>query len=92
MNRYEDRTELSNVIFPLFGGTFPRVDRLCGDTCPYVCPQAQTNIALSQTMGFLNENMTWFFVYFGQLLPGLSLIVGFFKNFGIVIVFNWLFQ
>ena len=44
-----------------------RVDRLCGDTCPYVCPQtglnkAQTNIALSQTMGFLNENMTWFFL------------------------------
>ena len=33
-----------------------------------------------------------FFVYFGQLLSGLSLIVGFFKNFGIVIVFSWLFQ
>ena len=44
-------------------------------------------------MGFLNENMTWFFVYFGQLLSGLSLIVGFFKNFGIVIVFySWRFQ
>ena len=43
-------------------------------------------------MGFFNENMTWFFfVYLGQLLSGLSLIVGFFKNFGIVIVFSWLF-
>ena len=53
----------------------------------------QTNIALSQTMGFFNENMTWFFfVYFGQLLSGLSLIVGFFKNFGTVIVFSWLSQ
>ena len=29
---------------------------------------------------------------FGQLLSGLSLIVGFFKNFGMVIVFSWLFQ
>ena len=40
---------------------FPRVDRLCGDTCSYVCPQtwleeARTNIGLSPTMGFLNEN------------------------------------
>ena len=44
-------------------------------------------------MGFFNENMTWFFfVYFGQLLSGLSLIVGFFKNFGIVIVFRWFFS
>ena len=31
-------------------------------------------------------------MYFGQLLSGLSLIVGFLKNFGIVIVFSWLFQ
>ena len=44
-------------------------------------------------MGFLNENITWAFsVYFPQLLSGLSFIVGFFKNFGIVIVFSWLFQ
>ena len=43
-------------------------------------------------MGFFNENMSWFFVYFGQLLSGLSLTVGFFKNFGIVIVFSWLFS
>ena len=43
-------------------------------------------------MGSLNENMTWFFVYFGQLLSGLSLIVGFFKNFGTVIVCSWRFQ
>ena len=44
-------------------------------------------------MGFFNENMTWFFfVYFGQVLSGLSLTVGFFKNFGIVIVLSWLFQ
>ena len=50
-------------------------------------------IALSQIMGFLNENMTcFFFVYFGQLLSNLSLIVGLFKNFGIAIVFSWLFQ
>ena len=38
-----------------------------GHMCLYVCPQtglqeAQTNIALSQTMGFFNENMTWFFL------------------------------
>ena len=40
-------------------------------------------------MGIFNENMTWFlFVYFGQLLSGLSLIVGFFKNFGTVIVLS----
>ena len=44
-------------------------------------------------MGFFNENMTWFFfLFFGQLLSGLSLTVGFLKNFGIVIVFSWLFQ
>ena len=35
-------------------------------------------------MGFLNENMTWAFVYF--------LNCGFFKNFGIVIVCCCLFQ
>ena len=41
-------------------------------------------------MDFLNENITWaFFVYFGQLLSGLSLTVSFFKNFGIVIVFSY---
>ena len=39
----------------------PRVDRLCGDICSYVCPQtwlndARTNIGLSPTMSFLNEN------------------------------------
>ena len=37
------------------------LERLCGDTCPYVCPQTwlnetRTNIGLSPTMGFLNEN------------------------------------
>ena len=32
------------------------------------------------------------FLYFGQLLSGLSLIVGFFKNSGIVIIFSWVFQ
>ena len=31
-------------------------------------------------------------MYFGQLLSGLSLIVEFFKNFGIVIVVSWLFS
>ena len=31
-------------------------------------------------------------MFFGQLLSGLSLTVGFLKNFGIVIVFSWLFQ
>ena len=44
-----------------------RVDRSRGNTCSYVCPQtwlkqAQTNIALSQTIGFLNENITWAFL------------------------------
>ena len=42
-------------------------------------------------MGFFNENNNCFFVYFRQLLSGLSLIVDFFKYFGIVIVFSWLF-
>ena len=76
------------------GSSVTRVDRLSGDACPYVCPQtglnqAQTNIALSQNMGFFNENMTWFFCVFRTIAVRL---VGFFKNFGIVIVFNWLFQ
>ena len=31
-----------------------------------------------------------FFVHFGKLLSGLSLTVGVFKNFRIVIVFSWL--
>ena len=44
-------------------------------------------------MSFLNKKYhLGFFVYLGQLLSRLSLIVGFFKNFGIVIVFSWLFQ
>ena len=65
----------------------PEVDRLCGDTCSYVCPQARlneasTNICLSPTMGFLNENDCLdYFAIFGELSSGLSFTVGFFKTF-----------
>ena len=74
-----------------------RVDRLRGDTCPYVCPQtglnqAQTNIALSQTMGFLNETMTRVFCVFWTIAVRFVLNCGLFQEFGIVIVFSWLSQ
>ena len=65
---------------------FSRLDRLCGDTCSYVCPQtwlnnASTNIGLSPTMGFLNENDSLaYFAILGELSSGLSFIVGFFKT------------
>ena len=56
------------------------MDRLCGDTCSYVCPQtwlieARTNIGLSPTMGFFNENNSLAcFVILGELSSGLSFI------------------
>ena len=62
------------------------VDRLCGDTCSYVRPQiwlneARTDIGLSLTTGFLNEN-DWlvYFLIFGELSSSMSFIVGFFKT------------
>ena len=60
--------------------------RLCRDTCFYVCPQtwlneARTDIGLSPTMGFLNENDSLaYFAILGELSSGLSTIVGFFKT------------
>ena len=65
------------------------MDRLCGDTCSYVCPQtwlneaeARTSIGLSPTMGFLNENdiLALIFAILGELLSGLSFTVDFFKT------------
>ena len=48
------------------------MDKLCGDTCSYVCPQtwlneARRNIGLSPAMGFLNKNDS--LAYF-EILPG----------------------
>ena len=63
-----------------------RVDRLCGDTCSYVYPQtwlneARTNIGLSPTMGFLNENESLaYFEILGELSSGLSFTLDFFKT------------
>ena len=63
------------------------MDRLCGDTCSYVCPQtwlneAKTNIGMSPTMGFLNENVSLaYFAILGELSSGLPFIVGFFKTY-----------
>ena len=68
--------------------TYPRVDRLCRDTGPYVCPQiwlneSRTKIGLSLTMGFLNENDSLaYFAIFGKLSSSLSFTVGFFKTSG----------
>ena len=63
-----------------------RVDRLCGDTCSYVDPQTwlnetRTNIGLSPTMGFLNENDSLAYsAILGELSSGLSFTVGFFQD------------
>ena len=74
-----------------------RVDRLCGDTCSYVCPQTwlnetRTNIGRSPTMGFLNENDSLaYFEILGELSSDLSFTVGFFMiKFSLVI--SCLFQ
>ena len=63
------------------------MDRLCGDTCSYVCYQiwlneARANLGLSPTMGFLNENdsLANYDTILEELSPGLSLTVGFFKT------------
>ena len=64
------------------------MDRFCEETCSYVCPQtwlndAKTNIGLSVTMGFLNENDN--LAYFANLQDfssGLSFTVGFFNTLG----------
>ena len=43
---------------------------------------ARTNIGLSPTMGFLNENDCFaYFAISGELSSGLSFTVGFFKTF-----------
>ena len=62
-----------------------RLDRLWGNTYFHVCPQtclneARTNIGLSLTMGFLNENdCLAYFAILGELLSGLSFTVGFLR-------------
>ena len=54
--------------------------------CSYVCPQtwlneARTNIGMSLTMGFLNENDSLaYFEILGELSPGLYFTVGFFMT------------
>ena len=56
------------------------------NSCSYVSPQtwlnkARTNIGLSPTMGFLNENDSLaYFAILGELSSGPSFIVGFFKT------------
>ena len=62
------------------------VDRLCWDTCSYICPQtwlneARANIGLSLTMGFLNENDSLaYFAILEELSSGLYFTVGFFNT------------
>ena len=62
------------------------MDRLCWDTCSYVCPEtwlndARANICLSKTMGFLDENDSLaYFVILGELSSGLSSTVSFFMT------------
>ena len=74
------------------------MDRLPGDTCSNVCPQtwlnkARTNIGLSLTMGFLNENDSLaYFAILGKLPSGLFFTVGFFKTFKFFLIFSWHFQ
>ena len=57
------------------------MDRSCGDTCSYVCPQtwlneSRTNIGLSPTMGFCNENDSLaYLAILGDLSSGLSFTV-----------------
>ena len=62
-----------------------RVDRLCRDTCSYVCPQTwlnetRTNIGLSPTIGFLNEDDSSAYFEILELSSGLSFTVGFFMT------------
>ena len=62
------------------------MDRLCGNTCSYVCPQtllneARTNIGLPPAVGFLNENDGLaYFAISGELSSGLFFTLGFFKT------------
>ena len=69
-----------------------RVDRLCGDTCSYVCPQtwlneARTNIGLSPTVSFLNENDSFaYFEILGELSSGQSFTVGFFMTLSVLLL------
>ena len=59
------------------------MDRLCGDTCSYVCPptwlnEGRINIGLFPTMGFFNENDSLaYLAILGELSSGLSFTVGF---------------
>ena len=64
------------------------MDKLCGDTCTYVCLQtwpneARTEIGLvcPQLWVFLNENDSLaYFAILGELLSGLSFTLRFFKT------------
>ena len=74
------------------------VDRLCGDTYFYVCLQtwfneARTNIGMSPTMEFLNENDSLaYYAILGELSSGLSLTVGFFQDVWFSLIISGLFQ
>ena len=75
-----------------------RVDRLCGGTCSYVCPQtwlneARANIGLSPTMGFLNENDSLaYFEILGELSSGLSFTVGLFMTLSFLLLLAGFFR
>ena len=68
------------------------------DICSYACPQtwlneARTNMNLSSTMGFLNENDSLaHFAILGELSSLLLFTVGIFKTFKFSLAVSWLFQ
>ena len=74
------------------------VDRLCGDTCSYVCHQtwlneSRTNIGLSPTMGFLNENdCLELFCNFGKIVVRSVFCCGLFEDLKFSLSISWLFQ
>ena len=75
-----------------------RVDKLCRDTCSYVCPQtwlneARTNIGLSLTMGFYNEKDSLaYFEILRELSSGLSFTVGFFMTLSFLLLLVGIFR
>ena len=69
-----------------------RVNRVCGDTCSYVCPQtwlneARINTGLSPTIDFLDENDSLaYFEILGELPAGLSFTVEFFMTLSFLLL------
>ena len=76
----------------------PRVNRLCGDTRSYVCPQiwlneARANIGLSPAKGFLNENdSSAYFAIFGRIVVRYVFYCGLFQDFKFSLIVSWRFQ